>query len=253
MSYFSWLRVGSTMVAALSFAILLSGPVAAAQPSGHSASTCAKLASGKPVNVSISKPGQQLCYTFPATAGKNVAFDVTKFDITDTGPGNVAEIFLYFYEPDGTAVTDCSFEGNYYCNFTPTVSGTWSVMLVPYEDSVGSLTLTFASDLPTQALTSGKSVTTTIRHQGQQAEYTFPATAGKNVAFDVTKFHFTDAGPGNVAEIFLDFYEPNGSADGGCSFEGPGTCPLTPSVSGTWSITLVPYEASVGSLTLELT
>src|SRR5258708_19018756 len=55
-------------------------------------------------------------------------------------------------------------------DFTTPITGTWSVKLVPYASSVGSLTLTFARDVATQALTSGTPVATTIKFEGQHAE-----------------------------------------------------------------------------------
>lgn len=220
-------------------------------PAGAQASTVAggQLTSGKPVIATISASGQQVQYTFAATAKKNVTFNVTHFDFT--GGGGPAEVFLDFYEPgSSSAYTTCDFTGNSFCNFTPPVGGTWEVVLVPYESTVGSLTLTFANNVPTKALTSGTPVTTTIKFEGQEAGYTFAATPDKSVTFDVTHFGFT----GNVpVEVFLVFYKPGTSSSyKTCDVTGNTTCPLKTSVGGTWSIALVPYEATVGSLTLTM-
>jgi hypothetical protein len=249
--YFSWLRVGSAMAVALSSAILLSGPAAAAQSSHHSASTCAKLTSGKPVTVTISEPGQQPCYTFLATANKNVTFVVKKFHFTNDG--SAGSVDLLFYAPGNTTIQyEPYINGNSYFNITPQVSGTWTIVVVPYEDSVGSLTLTFANNVPTQALTPGKPVTTKIKYPGQEGGYTFTATANKTVTFKLTHFHFTNDGqPGTV---FLDFYEPgNTTIQANPYFSANGHYKFTPQVGGTWTITLDPSGAAVGSLTLELT
>ncbi len=222
-------------------------------PAGAQASTVAvgQLTSGKPVKATISTPGQSVTYTFAATAKKNVTFNVTHFDFSQ--PGGPNEVFLVFYEPGGSsAYTTCDVGGDTYCHFTTPVGGTWSVALVPYEANVGSLTLTFANDVPTRALTSGTPVTTTIKFAGQQAGYTFAATAKKNVTFNVTDFHFTQ--PGGPNEVFLVFYKPGGSsAYTTCDVVGSTHCHLTTPVGGTWSVALVPYEANVGSLRIELT
>jgi hypothetical protein len=218
-------------------------------PAGAQASTVAggELTSGKPVTATISTSGQQIQYTFAATAKKNVTFNVTHFDFTDGG--GPVEVFLEFYEPDSSsAFTTCDVTGNTFCNFTTPVGGTWKVALIPYAATVGSLTLTFANDVATKALTSGTPVTTTLKFEGQEAGYTFAATAKKNVTFNVTHFHFTDNGP---VEAFLDFYEPgSSSAFNTCDVTGNTFCNFTTPVGGTWSIALVPYGASVGSLTL---
>jgi hypothetical protein len=226
-------------------------------PAGAQASTVAggKLSSGKPVKATISKAGQQVKYTFASTAGANVTFNVTNFDFTG-GPGYGGEVGFNFYEPGSSTpyTSSPSFTGNGYYHFTTPVGGTWSVTLVPYRASVGSLTLTFANDVPTQALISGKPVTTTIKFEGQQAGYTFASTAGANVTFNVTNFDFT-GGPGYSGEVGFTFYKPGSSTPYilSPSFTGDGHFTFTTPVGGTWSATLVPYEASVGSLTLELT
>jgi hypothetical protein len=52
----------------------------------------------------------------------------------------------------------------------------------------------------------------------------------------------------------LYFYEPGSSSSyTSCTFIGNGPCTLKTPVGGTWSIALVPYAASVGSLTIKLT
>ena len=224
-------------------------------PAGAQASTvtAGKLTSGKPVKATVSTPGQQVKYTFSATANKNVTFNVTHFNFTDEGsPG---EVFIYFYEPGSSSVyAQCNngVVGNTYCNFTTPVSGTWKVALVPYQDSVGSLTLTFANNVPTKALTAGTPVTTTIKFAGQEAGYTFTATKNKNVTFDVTHFNFTSGG--STGGVYLYFYEPGSSSVyTDCGFSSNGSCNFTPPVGGTWNVLLIPSGASVGTLTLELT
>jgi hypothetical protein len=235
------------------FCLILIPALGVLIPAGAQASTVAagQLISGKPVKATISTPGQTVAFLFAATAKKNVTFNVTHFSFAQ--PGGPREVFLVFYEPgSSTADTTCDVGGGTYCNFTTPVGGTWSVALVPYEANVGSLTLTFANDVPTRALTPGAPVTTTIKFAGQQAGYTFAATAKKNVMFNVTHFSFTQ--PGGPREVFLVFYKPGSStAYTTCDVDGTTTCPLRTPVGGTWSVALVPYEANVGSLTLKLT
>jgi hypothetical protein len=172
-------------------------------PTGATASTLAatKLSSGKPVKVTISTPGQQVKYTFAAKAKTNVTFNVTHFDFSQ--PGGPDQITLYFYEPDSsTEYTVCNIDTNTYCNFTAPVTGTWSITLIPYESDTGSLTLTFANDVPTEALTAGTAVTTTIKYSGQEAGYTFAATAKKTAKFMITRFGFSQpGGPDQVIKL----------------------------------------------------
>lgn len=111
-------------------------------PAAAQASTVAggKLTSGKPVSVTISKSGQQIKYTFAATANQNVAFDVTKFKLKDDG--STGAVYLEFYEPHSSAVYQYPYfdsDGSY--QLTPPESGTWSIALVPVNASTGSLTI----------------------------------------------------------------------------------------------------------------
>ena len=100
-------------------------------------------------------------------------------------------------------------------------------------------------------LTSGKPVIATISTSGQQVQYTFAATADTNVTFNVTNFDFTDVG--GPAEVFLVFYEPGSSSSyTTCDVTANTTCPLEPPVGGIWSIALVPYAGTAGSLTLTM-
>lgn len=109
-----------------------------------------------------------------------------------------------------------------------------------------------ASTVSAGQLTSGKPVKAAISTPGQSVTYTFAAAAGKNVTFNVT--HFAFAQPGGPNEVFLVFYKPGtSSAYTTCDVGGSTYCHFTTPVGGTWSIELVPYEANIGSLTLELT
>jgi hypothetical protein len=222
-------------------------------PAGVRASTLAttKLASGKPVKVAISTPGQQVKYTFAAKANKNVTFNVTNFDFSQAGGPD--QVTLYFYEPQSSSeYTVCNIDSNTYCNFTAPVAGTWSLTVAPYENNVGSMTLTFANDLATKALTSGTPVTTKITYEAQEAHYTFAATAKKTAKFVITRFSFSQ--PGGPDQVTLYFYEPGSSSEYTvCNIVSNTTCSLQTPVAGTWSITLIPYEANVGSLTIKLT
>jgi hypothetical protein len=212
---------------------------------------------GIPVTTTIKFEAQEAWYTFAATAGTNVTFNVTHFNFH-------SGVVLNFYEPGSSRVyLPWEPTGNSYCNFTTRVSGIWSIELQPA--SGGSLTLTFANEVPAKALTLGNPVTTTIKFGGQEAGYTFAATAGKNVTFNVTHFNFTDNGEftdsGEPSKVFLAFYKPGSSSPyvpgssspyTECAVNRNTTCRLKAPVGGTWSITLV-NDAAFGSLTIGLT
>ncbi len=219
-------------------------------PVGAQASAVAavQLQSGKPVKADVSKHGQRITYTFAATAHKHVTFQVTNFNFSDgASPGSFT---LYFYKPDSTsAYASNDFFDNGYYDFTPPLTGTWTVELVPDGASVGTMTLTFANDVPTKALVSATPVTTTIKFQGQDAGYTFAGAANQHVTFQVTNFNFSDgASPGSFT---LYFYKPHStSAYASNDFFDNGYYDFTPPLTGTWTVELVPDGASVGTMTL---
>ena len=206
------------------------------------------LTSGKPVKATISKAGTKIQYTFAATAHKHVTFQVTNFNFSDNGSGG--DLYLNFYEPGSSSTfNSCYFSDNGYCDFTTPIGGTWKAVVAPPDASVGSMTLTFANDVATQPLTSGTPVATTIKFEGQNANYTFPATANARITFQVTNFNFSDNGSGG--DLYLNFFEPGSSAvHTDCYFSDNGYCDFTPPLTGTWSATLDPPDASTGNLTL---
>jgi len=179
-----------------------------------------------------------------------VTFQVTNFNFSDNGSGG--DLYLNFYEPGSSAVyTNCYFNDNGYCDFTPPLTGTWSVVLDANGGSTGNLTLTFANDVATKALTTGTPVATTIRFQGQNANYTFPAKVNTGITFHISKFNLNDNG--SSGDAYLNFYEPGSSAVyTDCYFNSNGSCTIKPPVGGTWKATLDPNGSSVGSLTLTM-
>src|SRR5260221_7448464 len=211
-------------------------------PVGAQASTVSggRLYSGKPVKATISTPGRQIKYTFSATAHEHVTFQLTQFIFSNGSSGGLVD--LYFYKPGSTSTyTSCAFSDNGYCDFTTPITGTWSVKLVPYASSVGSLTLTFARDVAAQALTSGTPVATTIKFEGQHAGYTFAATANKHVTFQVTQFIFSNGSSGGLVDLY--FYKPGSTSTyNSCAFSDNGSCDFTTPVTGTWSVKRSAYH-----------
>jgi hypothetical protein len=113
-------------------------------PAGAQASTATAgaLTSGKPVKATISKHGQQIKYTFAATANKNVTFNVTHFNFTNAG--SPREVFIDLYEPGSSSIyAQCNngVVGNTTCSLKTPAGGTWKAELVPFQASIGSLTL----------------------------------------------------------------------------------------------------------------
>jgi len=128
------------LLAGLAVCILATPPAQAVTAQAATLATV-QLISGKPVKAVVSTPGQKVNYTFAGKVNKHVTFQVSKFNFSNGGSGG--EIVLDFSKPGASSVyTSCVFTGDDFCSFTPPLTGTWSVELVPVSDSVGSLTLT---------------------------------------------------------------------------------------------------------------
>ncbi|MGO8957239.1 MAG: IPT/TIG domain-containing protein [Streptosporangiaceae bacterium] len=189
------------------------------------------LTSGVPVTTTIHYAGQQAIYSFAAKAGSHVTFDVTETTLTATA-------VLTVYDKFGTYVTAINVSDSAtYLSLTPTESGTYKLVLAPYNgDGVtGAVLFTYAKDIQGGTLTSGVPVTTTIHYAGQQAIYSFAATAGMPVSIDITETTLT-------ADAVLSVYDPIGtfitSTNVGSS---PTSLTFTPSESGTYELVLAPY------------
>src|SRR5258708_6361907 len=170
-------------------------------PVGAQASTVSggRLYSGKPVKATISTPGRQIKYTFSATAHEHVTFQLTQFIFSNGSSGGLVD--LYFYKPGSTSTyTSCAFSDNGYCDFTTPITGTWSVKLVPYASSVGSLTLTMTLDAATHTLTSRTPVSSTIKRQPQRSAHSPSATPFASVTFQLTQFIFSNGSSGGLVD-----------------------------------------------------
>src|SRR5258708_8738458 len=100
-----------------------------------------------------------------------VNFQVTQFIFSNGTSGGLVD--LYFYKPGSTSTyKSCAFSDNGYCDFTTPITGTWSVQLVPYASSVGSLTLTFTAHVATHAPTSRHPAPSQIDIDGQHTGHT---------------------------------------------------------------------------------
>jgi hypothetical protein len=196
------------------------------------------LTSGTAVTGATSVVGRDIQYTFAATAGAHVTFDVTA---SNWGTGTAR---LNFYNPSGTFYTSCDLANvATFCYLTPDVTGSWKVKLDPQATAVGSATFTFANDQAKGLVSPVTPVTTSITTKGQNAIYSFAGTNGTLTTFNISAANF---GNGGAA---LYFYTPSGAYFTFCTVNTTSYCGFTPNVTGTWKIVLDPEAASVGSTT----
>ncbi|MFJ6943304.1 RHS repeat-associated core domain-containing protein [Streptomyces wuyuanensis] len=132
-----------------------------------------------PVAVSVTRPGQNAEATFQADAGADVSLGI----IANTFPSTV---YVSVLAPSGTTVTNVS------SSLTADTigmtdlpeTGTYRVIVDPYQGNSGSLALSLSNDVLTPLAADGPSAATTITRPGQRirAEFTAPATTTVGLA-----------------------------------------------------------------------
>ena len=91
----------------------------------------------------------------------------------------------------------------------------------PINESVGSATITFATDVVGGALTSTVAVHPTLAYRGRRANYTFAGVAAQHVTFDVSATSWVN---GTLAGgAYLVLLNPSGVA---VSQSGMGASPM---------------------------
>jgi hypothetical protein len=244
------------IITILSAPILLAAGIATAGTAAAATVNGGTLTDGKSVTGTISTTNQNIQYTFAGTSGLHETLDVTA---TNWGSSGKAELDVYTpptpSHANGILAIICPIVNTAtHCDFTPTTTGTWKVVLQPVNNAVGSTTFALAADV-TKTLVSGAAATTTaITHKGQQAVYTYAATAGQPFVANVTA---TNWGTGGTARLLL--YPPNSTIlkdqclpNGQPLSTSPAECTFNPNVTGNWRLVLAPQNAATGSITLNL-
>jgi hypothetical protein len=199
------------------------------------------LTPGKPVTAAITIRGTTASYTFAALQGVRNIIDVSA---ADWGSGTAA---LHLYQPDGVASMICPIDASMpVCVFTPPISGTWKVEIASGDNSLGSTTMTLATDQTNGPLVAGAPTTTTIAIPGQFASYTFSATKGIKRTINISAANW-----GTEGSADLNIYQPDGVHAVICPMTEP-ICTFTPPVGGTWKAQIAPADNAVGNATMTL-
>ena len=201
---------------------------------------------GSSVAVTIPTQGQSASITFSGVANQRVSLNMTSITIFSS--------YVDFYKPDGSVLGSSTLVSNVSSAFidprTLPVNGTYTILINPNNTNTGSMTLTLydvPAD-PTGSITIGGSalgVTTSV--PGQNATVTFSGTSGQQVTVHVT---------GNtMGSVTVKLLKPDGTTlttttSSSASFN---LATQTLSVTGTFSITIDPSGANVGSMNVSVT
>jgi hypothetical protein len=195
---------------------------------------------GTPLTVTTTAPGQNAVYTFNGVKDQRLSLNLTSV--------TVSSVKVSILKPDGTnlIVKKVDTSGGFAEPVKLPVGGTYKVVVDPQSSSYGSVTvgLYVVPADTTGALTLGTPLTISTTVPGQNATRTFTGTAGQRVSFKFSSV--------TMAKVKVIVKAPNGSTPMQHTIETDNDFvePITLTVTGTYTVTIDPQQASTGSVTL---
>jgi hypothetical protein len=226
-------------------------------PSPHPAAdieVTGRMAIGEDRIVTITQPNKIAIIVFDGVAGQRMTLGMSGVTIGAPSCCDVASVVVY--KPGGTfLVSPLGFgtAGNGTATQVLPVSGTYSIVVDPYDVYTGSVTLSLFQDVAVPISINGPAVPLNITRVGQNARLTFSGTAGQRVSVGISGVSIGAPNYYDVGSIAI--YKPDGTAlvsPLGFGTAGNGTPTQVLPVTGTYSIIVDPYSANIGSGTVSL-
>jgi hypothetical protein len=204
-------------------------------------------AGGSAVTVTTTAPGQNGALTFSGTANQLIS-------LQGTGIGGQlpfdCDVNVTILKPDSSVLLGTCTEVVPFVMTTLPTTGVYTIIIDPVSTVTGSLTLTLY-DVPADASATvtvgGPSATLTTSTPGQNAQATFSGTAGQQITVHLTS---NSMGTPIVRLLKPDGSQLTAAASSAANFDlQTQTLPTT----GTYTITIDPQDASVGSITVAVT
>ena len=198
---------------------------------------------GPPVTVT-SVSGESIPLKFNGTAGERVSAALTNVTML------IAQVSIM--SPSGASLssTYAGGGGGFVDTTTLPATGAYTINVVPFASSTGSMTLQLYDVPPDAAATAtpgGSAVSVSTTAPGPNARVLVYGSAGQRVSFQISNATFTFAQ--------LGIQKPDGSALGNNRFIGPGSTfveTTTLPSAGTYAVTIDPNGASIGSATVQV-
>jgi len=233
-----------TAVSGTDFYVLPSGTIASSV-----VATQRVVVDGPAAAVNIGTAGAKALLLFEATAGQQLGLGVASMAANPTGS---ATLTITAYTPMGKVLGSCSVSEAGKCNLPATPqTGTYRLLLAMDSNHSANLSLLLSASTSGQ-LTSGASPTTFATDRvGQNARYTFSATAGQSLTLNWGGATFVGSWS------YITVYAPDGSTLTSQNFSKDsspsGRLPLNNlQQTGTYTVLVDPYRASTGQVTLQL-
>jgi Bacterial Ig-like domain/Chitobiase/beta-hexosaminidase C-terminal domain len=201
---------------------------------------------GAPVSLTFTAPYQNGRVTFAGTAGERISLKIA------FAPTACCTVNVSILNPSGSRLVApvgvASGEGLIDSTTLP-VTGTYTILVDPYQTAMGTVTLTLYDlppDITASATLDGPAITVTTVTAGQNARVTFTGAANDGVIVKL--------GPGNCCNVSVSVLKPDSTtlvAPTMIASTG-GSVYMRLPVAGTYTIVLDYFGASVGSVTLQL-
>jgi hypothetical protein len=200
---------------------------------------------GPPVTVELTTPGQNAELTFKGRAGENVSLNLTNATFPSCSPN------LSIVDPNGTVLfsSTCFGLGGFVPAQSLPATGTYRILLTMVDPGTGSLTANLYKVVNvTGTITiNGSSVAVSLPTPGQSALLTFAGNASEQVTVHATN--------NTIVCVTVGIVNPDGTSlfserECSSSFDLPTqTLPAT----GTYALSIAPYQAYTGSVKVALT
>jgi YD repeat-containing protein len=228
---------------------------------GLSATFALKLNAGIPlivgavgVNATTSAAGQNPRFTFDVALGATLGIGLKSLIYTP----NISTTAMTLYQPDGTALTYATcYPSQNGCNIdliNAAVAGTYYVVIAP-PPVVTATSFTMLLSSPVAgvfAIGSANPTSVALARAGQNARYTFTATAGQNLGIGLSDLSITPTAAStatmtvHLADNSILGTTPCNLTVGGCTLN------LNNLVAGTYSVFTSLTQAATGSFKLQV-
>ncbi len=199
---------------------------------------------GASVTATTTRVGQKARMTFSGTAGQTVSLGVNSTTLVNLSS-------LTIYNPDGSALANSGtyLDTNDNFHLLLAATGTYTILIDPWDTSTGSVTLTLSSEINVGSLTiNGASAPVTISRVGQRARITF----NNDIANQQATVRITSNTIGSVTVSLLrpDVTEQTASTSSASSFN---LATQTLATTGTYTVYVDPASTNTGSLNVAVT
>ena len=210
---------------------------------------------GEPVTVTTSAPGENARLTFAGSAGQRISLLLTDVAI---GTSNCCAARVSIARPDGGTLLSPTYfgaRGGFVDTRVLPATGTYTMLVDPQNDGVGSATLTLYEvppDVTGTLVPGGASVGVATTTPGQNARLTFAGAAGQRVSIGLTD---VTIGTSSCCAAKVSVTKPDGTAlvsAGYVGTKGGFVDTRTLPATGTYTVLVDPQDEDTGGMTLTL-